>query len=126
MVVNTEEIKRHIKPKADSTLRNMRKDDLIEYVRCLEHNYNVGATFLENQARYIESLVVPGRGCWMTDEADAGEPGGYEAFIEVHCSECRYSIGIEDGEYGWYYGDPFPFNFCPCCGADMRAQEQSL
>lgn len=48
MVVDIGEVKRHIKPKADSTLRNMRKDDLIEYIRCLEHNYNVGATFLEN------------------------------------------------------------------------------
>ena len=58
MVVDIGEVKRHIKPKADSTLRNMRKDDLIEYIRCLEHNYNVGATFLENQARYIESLGI--------------------------------------------------------------------
>lgn len=60
MVVDIGEVKRHIKPKADSTLYNMRKSDLIEYVRTLEHNYNVGATFLENQAKYIESLAVPG------------------------------------------------------------------
>lgn len=56
MIVDIGEVKRHIKPKADSTLYNMRKSDLIEYVRTLEHNYNVGATFLENQAKYIESL----------------------------------------------------------------------
>ena len=58
MVVDIGEVKRHIKPKADSTLYNMRKSDLIEYVRTLEHNYNVGATFLENQAKYIESLEM--------------------------------------------------------------------
>lgn len=51
-------MKKHIKLKADSTLRNMRKDDLIEYIRTLEHNYNVAVSFNENQARYIESLGV--------------------------------------------------------------------
>lgn len=58
MVVDIGEVKRHIKPKADSTLLNMRKADLIEYIRCLEHNYNVAVSFNENQARYIESLNV--------------------------------------------------------------------
>ena len=58
MVVNIGEVKRHIMPKADSTLRNMRKDDLIEYIRTLEHNYNVAVSFNENQAKYIESLGV--------------------------------------------------------------------
>lgn len=56
MVVDIGEVKRHIKPKADSTLRNMRKDELIEYIRCLENNYNVAVSFNENQAKYIESL----------------------------------------------------------------------
>ena len=56
MVVDIGEVKRHIKPKADSTLHNMRKSDLIEYIRCLENNYNVAVSFNENQAKYIESL----------------------------------------------------------------------
>lgn len=58
MVVDVGVVKNHIKPKADSTLRNMRKDDLIEYIRTLEHNYNVAVSFNENQAKYIESLGV--------------------------------------------------------------------
>lgn len=58
MVVDIGEMKRHIKPKADSTLHNMKKDDLIEYIRTLEHNYNVAVSFNENQAKYIESLCV--------------------------------------------------------------------
>ena len=58
MVVDIGEVKRHIKPKADSTLRNMKKDDLIGYIRTLEHNYNVAVSFNENQAKYIESLGV--------------------------------------------------------------------
>ena len=56
MVVDVGEVRKHIKPKADSTLHNMRKSGLIEYIRCLEHNYNVAVSFNENQAKYIESL----------------------------------------------------------------------
>jgi hypothetical protein len=59
MVVDVGVVKNHIKPKADSTLYNMRKVDLIEYIRTLEHNYNVAVSFNENQARYIESLDIP-------------------------------------------------------------------
>ena len=58
MVVDIGIVKNHIKPKADSTLYNMRKADLIEYIRCLENNYNVAVSFNENQARYIESLGI--------------------------------------------------------------------
>ena len=60
MMVDIGEVKKHIKPKADSTLYNMRKVDLIEYIRTLEHNYNVAVSFNENQARYIESLDIAG------------------------------------------------------------------
>lgn len=58
MLVDIGQMKQYIKPKADSTLRNMRKDALIEYIRTLEHNYNVAVSFNENQAKYIESLGV--------------------------------------------------------------------
>ena len=58
MVVDVGVVKNHIKPKADSTLYNMRKVDLIEYIRTLEHNYNVAVSFNENQAKYIESLGI--------------------------------------------------------------------
>lgn len=56
MVIDVSEIKKAIKPKADSTLHNMKKSELIEYIRCLENNYNTAVWFNENQARYIESL----------------------------------------------------------------------
>ena len=58
MIVDVGVVKNHIKPKADSTLYNMRKTDLIKYIRTLEHNYNVAVSFNENQAKYIESLGV--------------------------------------------------------------------
>ena len=60
MVVDIGEVRKYIKPKADSTLYNMRKVDLIDYVRTLEHNYNVAVSFNENQAKYIESLGFTG------------------------------------------------------------------
>lgn len=63
------------------------------------------------------------RGVWLVDDCDSGEPGGYEAFIEVHCSECGYELGAESGEYGWLYGEPFPLQYCPNCGADMRGDQ---
>ena len=61
--------------------------------------------------------VVHGR--WNIDDYDSGDPGYYSAFIEVHCSECGYELGAESGQYGWCYGDPFPLNYCPNCGAKM-------
>lgn len=78
MVADIGEVKRHIKPKADSTLRNMRKEDLIEYIRCLENNYNVAASFNENQAKYIESL-----GFLKMDSHDPCSPrkGGCEEWL---------------------------------------------
>lgn len=60
MVINVPEIKKAVKPKADSTLYNMKKEDLIEYIRTLEHNYNAAVWFNENQAKYIEQLNVYG------------------------------------------------------------------
>ena len=41
MLIDSATLKESIKPKAGSTLNNMRKAELIEYIRCLEHNYNV-------------------------------------------------------------------------------------
>jgi hypothetical protein len=97
MVVDIGEVKRHIKPKADSTLRNMRKDDLIEYIRCLENNYNTAVSFNENQARYIESLdvveVVRCKDCAkrtysMFDGCEVCHPCGYKCIDpEWYCPE---------------------------------------
>ena len=58
MVVDVGVVKNYIKPKTYHTLYNMRKVDLIEYIRTLENNYNVAVSFNENQARYIESLGI--------------------------------------------------------------------
>lgn len=64
-MVDIASFKTSIKPKADSTLYNMRKSELIEYIRCLENNYNAAVWFNENQARYVEQLL-------KEDEHEAG------------------------------------------------------
>lgn len=46
-----------IKQKAYSTMCNMRKQDLIDYIRELEHNYNVAIAFNEQQAQNFEMLL---------------------------------------------------------------------
>lgn len=79
MVVDIGEVKRHIKPKADSTLLNMRKADLIEYIRTLEHNYNVAVSFNENQAKYIDDMCKTA--------FKAGCNWGYGVDLSAHVSE---------------------------------------
>ena len=95
MVVDTGIVRNYIKPKADSTLYNMRKVDLIEYVRTLEHNYNVAVSFNENQAKYIESLTVQK---WIPVTERLPEPGKW-----VLCA-CRANI-IEVLKYDHTMGD---------------------
>lgn len=94
MVVDIGEVKRHIKPKADSTLRNMRKEDLIEYIRCLENNYNVAVSFNNQQAKNCEKLLA-------------------KAVEVVRCKECRWAKPYErtDGKIGYY---------CHFCGHSFK------
>ena len=79
MVVDAGVVRNYIKPKADSTLYNMRKVDLIKYIRTLEHNYNVAVSFNENQAKYIESLGFKG---------------------VVRCKDCKHWVKCESSLLG--------------------------
>ena len=89
MVADIGEVRRHIKPKADSTLRNMRKDDLIEYIRCLENNYNVAVSFNNQQAKNIELLgitkVVRCKDCMWSRQKDHREPTDTPREIICQC-----------------------------------------
>lgn len=92
MVVDVGIVKNHIKPKANSTLYNMRKADLIEYIRTLEHNYNAAVSFNENQARYIESLGFTG----VVFCKDCNH--SYEGVANLMCGRCGQHInGIRIG-----------------------------
>jgi hypothetical protein len=67
--------------------------------------------------------VVHGR--WVVDDADSGELGAYAAFLTVHCSKCGCDYSVESGQYGWYLGDPFPYHYCPNCGAKMDGERRA-
>lgn len=46
----------HCKALSDSTLNNMKKEDLIKYIRTLEHNYNVSVDFNIQQVKNFEMM----------------------------------------------------------------------
>lgn len=50
------QIGKHCKELSDSTLNNMRKDELIKYIRTLEHSYNVSVDFNIQQVRNFEKM----------------------------------------------------------------------
>ena len=54
-------IGQHCETKADSTLNNMKKEELIRYIRNLEHNYNVSVDFNIQQVKnfqMMEDMIV--------------------------------------------------------------------
>lgn len=61
MLHDTNQYGVHREHKATSTLKAMTKADLIEYIRMLEHDYNVAVDFNEQQARNIEQMMEDGR-----------------------------------------------------------------
>ena len=72
----------------------------------------------------VDSLIAADvaevkHGKWIVTDSDDGMCESYAAFIEFCCSECGLSVGFEDGEYDWYYGDPIPWKSCPMCCAIM-------
>ena len=48
------------------------------------------------------------KGRWIYDTERVWHDGGI--YVQYHCSECRFQI------IGSLY------NYCPCCGADMRGE----
>lgn len=56
VLMDFSKIGEHCKEKADSTLNNMKKEDLIKYIRTLEHNYNVAVDFNIQQVKNFEMM----------------------------------------------------------------------
>ncbi len=84
-----------------------------------------GEAIIEDLAKFPSADVAPVvRGQWETDDYDSGEAGSYSAYIEVHCTKCGLSVGVESGQYDWTYGDPFPWHYCPDCGARMDGTKE--
>ena len=90
MVVDIGSVRSYIKPKADSTLYNMRKVDLIEYIRILEHNYNVAVSFNNQQAKNFETMLK--KDC-----------SGCEREFKRDCDyECTYCSRAYEDKYKMY------------------------
>lgn len=56
VLMDFSKIGEHCKEKADSILNNMKKEDLIKYIRTLEHNYNVAVDFNIQQVKNFEMM----------------------------------------------------------------------
>ena len=56
VLMDFNQIGNHCKVKADSTLNNMKKEELIQYIRTLEHNYNVAVDFNIQQVKNFETM----------------------------------------------------------------------
>ena len=63
-------------------------------------------------------------GRWIYDDVDSGD-GTYAPYLDVHCDKCGFETGLEQGQYGWTYGEPFPANYCPNCGAKMDGDDDA-
>lgn len=56
MTVRNITVPRH-RRMSDKTLLSMKKSELIEYIRVLEHNWSVAVDFNEQQARNFEDML---------------------------------------------------------------------
>ena len=71
--------------------------------------------------RQLEAdLADKPRGEWKEVYAETDYRNGW---IEFSCECCGHQHGLESGEYGWSYGEPIPWKFCPLCGARMFAKD---
>lgn len=98
----------HVKTLADSTLRNMSKDKLIEYVRMCERNTANAYETLDQQAINFKKLLDEGgklTGRWKNSYC------AFVDIVQIVCSCCGHT-GAKH------------FNFCPNCGAYMRGEEE--
>ncbi len=56
VLMDFNQIGKHCEVKADSTLNNMKKEELIQYIRTLEHNYNVSVDFNIQQVKNFQMM----------------------------------------------------------------------
>lgn len=103
-------------PKSNATLKAMTKAELIEYIRILEHDYNVAVEFNERQARNVEQMMKDGRlieqkhGHWIKSRKYYDD--GYT--IIGACSVCGLEFQAKLLRKICY---------CPHCGAKMELKE---
>lgn len=104
---------------SDSTLQHMTKAELIEYIRCLEHNLKNAEEMNENQYGLLRELVNKDdilkllknkqqpKECIMKYVGRADEP-----YSLYKCSACGAHVQDED-----------EYKYCPWCGAKIKEWE---
>lgn len=136
----------NLKTKASSTLNGMKKSELIEYIRILEHNYNVAVSFNEQQAKNLAVLQISDGDCVSRKtlmaafeklSKDSGVPLESNAFdLAYMLVEDAFPVvpEVKRGEWMPFHsqaagdiqycsccevGCPHDTNYCPNCGAKM-------
>ena len=84
---------------SDSTLKNLKKDTLIEYIRVLEENLRNAYKLLDNQAKILQDWEPVKHGRW-DDSLDG---------ITPYCTVCGRT-------HSCFKRTP---SYCPNCGAKM-------
>lgn len=93
--------KRH----STATLMGMTKKELVEYVRCCEHNREVAEQTLAQHIENVKDWQPARHGHWIDCEDDYSD--------YVRCSVCG-------DEFTSWEGDCAHTKFCPECGARMN------
>ena len=98
------QVGKHCETKADSTLNNMKKADLIQYIRTLEHNYNVAVDFniqqVKNFQRMEDRIVKELEGCGIVMSTERVNKTVVTKWLEdsgfTKWAVCRNGYNTED------------------------------
>lgn len=83
----------------DGTLKSMTKDQLIEHIRCLEHNWRVAEERIDNQYKLL---------CKVNEETIVEKTDTYMCPAAIYkCLSCG-KLTTE------------PINYCTCCGRKVK------
>lgn len=99
---------------SDSTLKNLKKDTLIEYIRVLEENLRNAYERLDNQAKILHDREPVKHGKWNKRTTIAYCRNGiFIDYDEYLCSECQKVTEIKE-------------NYCSNCGAKMDLEGEQV
>ncbi len=115
ILVDLDSVMKPCKPYADGTLQNMKKSELIEYVRMLEHNNDVAVAALNQQAENVKDWEPVVRAHWETVPNRVLEHGEVE--IRGTAERCSSCMHASKDFKKW-------FDRCPNCGAKMDGEEE--
>lgn len=136
--MNSAEFK-HFKLHSDSTLKRLTKDDLIDYIHALHHNWSVAAEQLENVIKNVDELIkearepnkeIPQRPS-KRYYSDSYGNGGRMKRVDIRCPFCsssftngvRTSIGVFATREKDFIETVENQNYCWNCGQRLDWSE---